>query len=65
MIRQLEQLGFIKLLFNGVEEQRITIEAKGWNKLSELQKSLSKYRKQVFVAMWFDEAMNGFFQNGI
>lgn len=65
MTRQLEQLGFIKLLFNGPAGQKITIEAKGWNRLSELQRSLSKYRKQAFVAMWFDETMNGYFQNGI
>jgi len=65
MLRQLEQLGFIKLLFNGPVKQRLTIEASGWSKLSELRKSLSKYRKQAFVVMWFHESMNSFFYDGI
>ncbi|MBX3615647.1 hypothetical protein [Nitrosomonas sp.] len=65
ILRQFEQLGFIKLSSNGPVKQRFTIEAGGWNKLSQLQKNLSKFRKQAFVAMWFDKTMDSFYQNGI
>ncbi|QOJ22298.1 MAG: nucleoside 2-deoxyribosyltransferase [Gammaproteobacteria bacterium] len=33
--------------------------------LSQLQKNLNKFRKQAFVAMWFDKTMDSFYQNGI
>lgn len=65
MLRQFEQLGFIKFFFNGIGKQRFTIEASGWNKLSQLQKNLNKFRKQAFVAMWFDKTMDSFYENGI
>ncbi len=65
ILRQFEQLGFIKLSFNGPGKQRFTIEASGWSKLSQLMRNLSKFRKQAFVAMWFDESMDVFFNDGI
>lgn len=65
MLRQLGELGYIKHISNGPTGAIFTIEAKGWDKFSELRKSLSKYRKQAFVAMWFDKTMDNFFFNGI
>ncbi|QOJ22297.1 MAG: hypothetical protein HRU78_00430 [Gammaproteobacteria bacterium] len=39
MLRQFEQLGFIKFSFNGPGKQRFTIEAGGWNVISVTEKS--------------------------
>jgi hypothetical protein len=65
ILRQLDELRYIKLNTHEMSSRRFTIEAKGWEKLSQLRKRLSQDRKQAFVAMWFDETMNNFFDKGI
>lgn len=65
ILQQFESLGYINFRSKGTTEAIFTIAAYGWKKLSELRKNVNKDRKQAFVAMWFDETMNGFFQNSI
>ena len=65
MLRQLEGLGYLKSITSTMNDKRVSIEAKGWGKLSELRRNLSKHKKQAFVAMWFDTTMNQFFANSI
>lgn len=64
ILRQFEELQYIKS-FGTISSKDITIESKGWEKLSELRRSLSKDKKQAFVAIWFDQKMDQFFNHGI
>lgn len=69
VIRQLERLGFIDV--EGPETHddtyfaSISIEAEGWLKLDQLRGSGSGDRDQAFVAMWFAEEMNDYYDDGI
>jgi len=36
---------------------------KGWNRLDELRKTITK-KRQAFIAMWFDETMSDVYENG-
>ena len=42
----------------------IRIETKGWKRIQEINAN-SKDSKKVFVAMWFDQSMNKFYDNAI
>lgn len=41
-----------------------TIQAKGWEKIEELQKQSSNSENIAFVAMWFSKDMEKYFENG-
>tara|TARA_B100000959_G_scaffold225757_1_gene239993 strand:+ start:360 stop:545 length:186 start_codon:yes stop_codon:yes gene_type:complete len=43
----------------------VTIESGGWARLQELQKRPSGGRDQAFVAMWFSEEMNEYYEKTI
>jgi len=49
ILRQSEELQYIKS-FDTISSKDITIEAKGWEKLSELRRSLSKDKKTSFCS---------------
>ena len=52
------------LLSNWHEKSQITITAKGWDRIIELE-STNKNSKKVFVAMWFSDEMKEIFNNYI
>lgn len=68
ILRQLSEMGYIKA--SGARPggtymiQRVTIDAKGWSRLQMIQ-SDSAVSDQAFVAMWFDEQMHEFYDEGI
>jgi hypothetical protein len=68
IIRQLEELRYIKHAGSTPGGTymipRFTIEAKGWERLQDLQKG-SSVSDQAFVAMWFDPQMDAFYDNAI
>ncbi|MCC8996552.1 MAG: nucleoside 2-deoxyribosyltransferase [Nitrosomonas sp.] len=39
------------------------ITAKGWSRISELQNKPNKESNQAFVAMWFNNKMNSYYQS--
>ena len=66
MIEQVYQEGYI---FNTSFETKpplaIAITAKGWNRVSELEKYGKKNAEQAFVAMWFEESMKEIYEKNI
>jgi len=68
MIRQLIELGYIKHAGSTPGGtyliQRFTIETKGWARLRDLQDDAT-ISDQAFVAMWFDDQMHEFYNEGI
>ena len=68
VIRQLEDLGFVKSIgFDGVLNYPVpilNIEAKGWARLRELREDSSQ-SNLVFVAMWFSKGMRVYFDKGV
>jgi len=68
ILRQLKDLGYVKEM---VPEGNpadgtiyFSIEARGWERLADLEGSLGSPR-QAFVAMWFSEEMEPIFREGI
>ena len=57
-VRQLDELGYIK------ESPALTLTAKGYQRLSELQRA-SRESAFVFVAMWFDASTNEVYDKAI
>ncbi len=43
---------------------KLCIAPRGWMRLDELR-NINQKSKQCFVAMWFDESLNEFYQNGV
>lgn len=69
VLRQLEKLGLIETQGPETHDDpffaSVSIEAEGWARLGELKRNSSGTRDQAFVAMWFSEEMNQFFDEGI
>jgi nucleoside 2-deoxyribosyltransferase len=43
----------------------IVVTVKGWNRVAELEQASSEESKQVFVAMWFSDEMEGAYETAI
>lgn len=69
ILRQLSELGFIETTgpqsMSDSPYPNVTIESGGWARLQELQKRPSGGRDQAFVAMWFSEEMNVYYEKAI
>ena len=59
MLKRLEELGYIAVTNNSL----ISLKPKGWARVAELQHP-GRNSKQAFVAMWFDDSMTLFYENG-
>ncbi|HQU98215.1 MAG TPA: hypothetical protein PLV19_06305 [Nitrosomonas sp.] len=63
-VKELESLGYAKILFEFIEKSiQFKIIAKGWSRISELQNKPNKESNQAFVAMWFNNEMNSYYQS--
>ncbi|MFZ1852340.1 MAG: hypothetical protein WAU15_09015 [Nitrosomonas sp.] len=63
-VKELESLGYVKILFPSKNESiYVSITAKGWSRISELQNKPNKESNQAFVAMWFNNEMNSYYQS--
>lgn len=63
-IKELQSLGYVKILFEAMDGSiQFQITAKGWSKISELQNKPNKESNQAFVAMWFNNEMNSYYQS--
>lgn len=69
ILRQLSELGFIEITgpqsMSDPPHPNVTIESRGWARLQELQKKPSGARDQAFVAMWFSQEMNEYYEMAI
>ncbi|MCK6256813.1 hypothetical protein LCY76_09420 [Fictibacillus sp. KIGAM418] len=62
ILKQLSEDGYIQSETSIPGE--IIVTAKGWNRVSELEKKVKEDTKQVFIAMWFDKQMDQFVGDG-
>lgn len=67
MLRQLEKLGYIHQDGNADMDSlsTFTIESRGWQQISELQRKPRSSSAEVFIAMSFQADMKPYFDNGI
>ncbi len=61
MLQQLEKLDYIEFKEKFLNEILFSITAKGWFKISEINKNINKDSNQAFIAMWFDDSMSSYY----
>jgi len=63
MLRQLYEMGLTNHL--SIIPGNLRINAKGWERISQINSGTVSIGKQAFVAMWFHESMQEYYEHGI
>jgi nucleoside 2-deoxyribosyltransferase len=63
ILRQMNAMGWVT--YPNVIPGKLTIEAKGWQRVEELTKNATGALNQAFVAMWFDESTQDIYEKAI
>jgi hypothetical protein len=63
LLRQLIHEGYIEAERNEFPTT-VMVSAEGWNRIGQIERGLNVGSNQGFIAMWFDESMNGAAEEG-